>query len=67
MKRRYEIAVDENAGGYEWRIEVEGETIAMSHGLRLGSPREAHCSARQWARRHEELGYDFRANWWEPA
>lgn len=65
--REFEIAIDDVPGGYAWRIEVGGETIAQSHGLRFAFPREAHNAAVLWAQHHERSGYPFQKDWWQIA
>lgn len=64
--RPYEVTVLDVSGGYEWQIEARGEVIAGSWNKKYTFPRDAHGAAREWAWRHEQLGWEFRPEWWLP-
>lgn len=52
-------------GGWAWTISVLGEPIALSLGRVFPCPLEAFWSAKEWAKLHDELGYDLRPSWWD--
>jgi hypothetical protein len=65
--RNYEITVLERDGGYAWKLEtLDGQMIAMSHGIAIPGAKEAFALAKMWVIAHEQMGYEVRPNWWEP-
>jgi hypothetical protein len=64
-KRPYELTITDLPGGYGWDIEVDGEVIATSHRAVSPFTWDARQHALSWAHHHEEMGYEFRKNWWE--
>lgn len=65
MARAFEVVIHPTERLFDWSIEVEGEAIAMSHDGRFPSPMDANAAAHAWAKHHQEMGFEMRANWWE--
>lgn len=63
--RPYEINVLDLPGGFAWEIIVDGEVIATDKRARYPYASDAHSAAKQWAYLHEQMGYEFRPNWWD--
>lgn len=68
--RPFEVEVFETGdtpfakSAYSWRVQAEGETIALGLGCSKATPLEAFHAAKAWARMHEQQGFAFRKDYW---